>query len=171
MILGSLRIVDVEGNRAIALLTEACGEIEIGDRLHPGIEGSVTELEGRVPELDAAVLVTPREADATVVYGSSESLPADEGEGRQQMSLRNSYAGGDVVTIDRGRVHGWGRGTGVLFYEAEFDALEDDRAEHEPIVLGSGVVIWAEADTAAVLIVEAERTVNLGSRATRESED
>lgn len=164
---GTVEVTQVEGERAIGRLGPACGEIEVGDRLGmPQARdlGSMPEM----PAFDPVRLVSPAESDATVVFGSGESLyePGSE-RGRRDLTVRSAYAAGDVVTLDRGSVHGWGRGDAVFFYETRALLAEDPISHDEPVVVGQGYLIWVEADTAAVLITDNHRTVDIGARARR----
>lgn len=165
VLVGTLRVLDVSGDRAHAVIEDACGEIEIGERLHPALEGTIAAAPD-MPEYFPYRLVTPSEADATVVYGSSESLAdlEDLGE-RDGMSVRRAYAAGDVVTLDRGSIHGWTPGTPVLFYEPDPAIVDDGGAHDEPVVVAQGYLIWSAADTAAALITEGDRVVEIGARA------
>lgn len=166
VIVGTVRVVEVSGSRALAVVEDDCGEIEVGDHVHPGISGDIAPLP-MMPEFSPARLITPVAADGTVVYGHSESLAdQDEFGERRSTTLRRMYAVGDVVTVDRGTVHGWAPGTVVLFYDPEPALSREDTArQDEPVVTGQGYVIWADADTAALLITDGDRAVELGAKA------
>lgn len=168
MIVGEITLLDVDASRAVGRVGSSCGEIEVGDRLLPDIAGEVTQLPA-MPEFDADRLISAGDDDATVVYGSSESLYAPRSPtGRRAMALRGSYAAGDVVTIDRGAADGWGPGTVVLFYEEpDTDVRADGQQGDEAVVVAQGYVMWAEPATAAVLITEGDRALDLGARGRR----
>lgn len=166
VLVGSVRIVDVSGDRAMARVEDACGEIEAGDRLRAAFAGDIGETP-EMPRFSSDRLIAPMESDATVVYGSSESLADSSDLGRRRSTLhRRIYAAGDVVTVDRGSVHGWTPGSSVLLYDPS-PALVKGESGHddEPEVVGQGYVIWADADTAALLITDGDRAVELGVRA------
>lgn len=162
---GTVDVSGVEGERAVGRLGPACGELEVGDRIARPFASTLAAMP-EMPAFDPVRLVTPAEADATVVFGSGESLyDPDSERGRRDLTVRRAYAAGDVVTIDRGSVHGWEGGDVVFFYETRSLVEDDPLAHDEPVVVGQGYLIWVEPDTAAVLITDNDRTIDLGARA------
>lgn len=167
LLVGSLEVSEVEGDRAVARIGPSCGELEPDDLLTADVRGRLAA-RPEMPAYDPLRLVRPREADGTVVYGASETLhDAESGGGRRDMIVRTSHVAGDIVTLDRGTADGWGAGSVVLFYETRPMVEEDPLSHDEPVVAAQGYVIRSEVDTAAVLITEGDRAVAIGARARR----
>lgn len=164
-IVGSAAVFDRDGERAMIRIGNTCGEIEVGDRL---VRGAGMELASAplVPDFDPARLISAAPDDATVVYGSSESLyDAASETGRRDMTVRGAYAAGDVVTLDRGATNGWTPGAVVIFYETRSMVPGDPLSHDEAVIVGQGYVLRAEADTSAVSVTDSDRTIALGARA------
>lgn len=169
-LLGRIEIIQVDAGRALGRIGETCVEIEPGDHLHALLEDRVA---GDVdfPAIEQDFLLTELETDATVVHGYSESLAKAAGQGRTTLGNWETYAAGDVVTIDQGLGEGWQAGTRVLLYSSKPEvAAPDDRLKVEPIVLGQGIVIYALEQTSVILITDGNGTVRRGSRARRMNE-
>lgn len=165
-LLGTVEVLDADGVRAVARITDACGEVEVGDRLHPLLTRDVTAGKQRA-KFDGDRLVQPRDSDATVIYGTSESLyDAGSDTARRGMTVRQSYAVGDVITIDQGSADGWSPGQSVLLYGAAgFKADGGLPRLEESLLVAQGMVFWLQRRTAAVLITDSDRVVLLGYRA------
>lgn len=166
-LLGTVEVLAVQrGERAVARITDACGEVEVGDRLHPLLSRDVTAGKQQA-KFDGDRLVRPRDSDATVIYGTSESLyDAGSDTARRGMTVRQSYAVGDVITIDQGSADGWSPGQSVLLYAAAgFKADGGFPRLEESMLVAQGIVFWLQQRTAAVLITDGDGTVMLGHRA------
>jgi hypothetical protein len=74
--LGTLEIIDVLGERALARITASCKETERGDYLVPKEDLEIAEV-GELPPFDPNRLVDPSDSDATVVLGPLESVLKD----------------------------------------------------------------------------------------------
>ena len=169
-LLGRIEVIQVEDGRALGRIGDTCVEIEPGDHLHALLEDRV---EGEVdfPPIEADFLLTELESDATVVHGSSESLSKGLAHEREALGNWETYAAGDVVTIDQGRVDGWQAGMRVLLYSSRPEvAAPDDRLKTEPVVQGQAIVIYALDQTAVVMITDGNGTVRRGTRARRMNE-
>jgi len=169
-LLGRIEVIQVEDGRALGRIGQTCGEIEPGDHLHPLLEDRV---EGEIdfPAIEPDFLLTELDTDATVVHGYSESLSRSDGQDRETLGNWETYAAGDVVTIDQGTVDGWEAGMRTLLYSSKPEAASpDDRLKVEPLVQGQGIVIYALEQTAVVMITDGGGTVRRGSRARRMNE-
>ena len=169
-LLGRIDVIQVDQGRALGRIGETCVEIEPGDHLHPLLEDRV---EGVIdfPVIAPDFLLTELDTDATVVHGYSESLSQAAGHERESLGNWETYAAGDVVTIDQGTVDGWQAGTRVLLYSSKPEAAApDDRRKTEPVVQGQGIVIYALERTAVVMITDGNGTVRRGTRARRMNE-
>jgi hypothetical protein len=169
-LLGRIEVIQVSGERAMGRIGETCGEIEPGDHLHELVEDTVA---GDVdfPPIAGDFLLTELEADATVVHGYSESLSQKDGFDREALGNWETYAAGDVVTIDQGIGLGWAADDRVMLYSSVPEvAAPDDRMNNEPVVMGQGLVIFALEHTAVVMITDGGGTVRLGTRASRMNE-
>ena len=169
-LLGRVEVIQVEDGRALGRIGQICVEIEPGDHLHALLEDRV---EGEIdfPAVEDDFLLTELETDATVVHGYSESLSQSGGPDRESLGNWETYAAGDVVTIDQGTVDGWVAGMRTLLYSSKPEAAApDDRLKVEPVVLGQGIVIYALDQTAVVMITDGGRAVRRGSRARRMNE-
>lgn len=164
-LLGRVEILDTIDDRAIGQVIASCQEIEVGDGLHALVPTDVS-LGGPVAQLDRERLVDPRPSDATVVYGSGDSLRDERNlDRRTTMTNWTSYAAGHVITIDQGRSDGWQLDQrGLLYGTIRGTVAIDPRARTEPIILGQAVVFWLQDETAALLIIEGDSAVELGAR-------
>lgn len=166
-LVGQVRVLESDGVRGLVEATQLCGELEAGDRLHPLLSQQIA-LPVEEPEFQPIRLVTVEPGDATVVFGSGETLGRRDrtGEVRGSMTQRQTYAVGDVVTIDQGRAGGWMPGAWAIFYN---DALPDEAAETVrlagPVISAQGYVLWATDTTAALMITQGQGAVMLGNRA------
>ncbi len=168
-LVGRVRVLERHADRAVARIVDSCGELEPGDLLH-SILPHAPSAGASSRAYDPDRFVERGADDATVVFGSGESLPQRRGDRvrRSGLTPRRSYSVGDVVTIDRGSAQGWGQDTAVLFYTDDPRRSFGVASEHgEPVALGIGVVIWVSADSAAVLVTAADRAIGLGDRAQR----
>lgn len=166
-LLGRVEVIQVDDGRAMGRITQSCSEIERGDHLHALLEDSVA---GDVdfPPIEVDFLLTELESDGTVVHGYSESLSRPDSLERDVMANWETYAAGDVVTIDQGLQHGWGTDSRVLLYSSIPEvASPDDKTKTEPIVVGQGVVIYAGEYTSVVMISDGGGTIRRGTRARR----
>jgi hypothetical protein len=164
-LLGQIEIIQVDDGRALGRITNTCGEIEPGDHLHPLLPDAVIG-DVHYPPLATDYLLTPRESDATVVHGYSESLREQPSNERQALGNVETYAAGDVVTIDQGTAHGWAADMRVMLYTTTPEvAAADDKLGMEPVVQGQGVVIYALDQTCVVMITDGGGAVRRGSRA------
>lgn len=166
-LLGRARVLDTEGQRTLAVISHACAEIEPGDRLHELLVLEIPRA-GAMPQYDPDQLITPQPEDATVIFGSGETVrfPRRNNE-RGSLNVRAMYGAGDVVTIDRGLADGWDLQLPVLFYRAA-GALGrglPPAAEQTPVA--QGVVFWAGQSTAAVLITSGDRALEVGAGAVK----
>ncbi len=170
-LLGRIEVTQVEaGSRALGRIGETCGEIESGDYLHAMLEDRVPARIG-FPAVEPDLLLTESDADATVVYGHSESLSTELGEPRETLGNWETYAAGDVVTVDQGAADGWQEGTRVLLYSSKLDsAAPDDAHKVARVVQGQGMVIYALDQTAVVMITDGAGAVRRGTRARRINE-
>lgn len=166
--LGTIEIVDRAGLRLLARVEQACDVVEVGDRLQPLLPALPTGDNSERTEREEQLLIADP-ADATIVYGSSETI-YDPGSdtGRTDMSVRQSYSPSEVVTVDLGSASGWQIGATVLFYSmAGTDRGDVYGGQQEALELGRGRVVWAQEDTAAVLVTESIDAIRLGHRARR----
>lgn len=165
-LVGRVQVIETDGTRGLVRPTELCGEIESGDRLHPLLAEDIGE-PGEQPEFDPVHLIDVDAGDATVVFGSGETLSRRDrsGEARGSMTEQQTYSIGDVVTIDQGRAAGWLPGAWGIFYN---DGLPSEAADTVrlagPVISAQGYVIWATDSTAALMITEAQGAVLLGNR-------
>ncbi|NKB90150.1 MAG: hypothetical protein GKS06_18240 [Acidobacteria bacterium] len=166
-LLGQIEVFQIDEGRAMGRITQSCAEIEPGDHLHALLADSVAgdvDFEPISPDF----LLTELEADGTVVHGFSESLSQSDSPDREVMANWETYAAGDVVTIDQGLGDGWETDSRVLLYTSTPEvAAPDDKLKTEPIVLGQGLVIYATEYTSVVMITDGAGTVRRGSRARR----
>ncbi len=169
-LLGRIEVIQVDAGRALGRIGQTCVEIEPGDHLHALLEDRV---EGEIdfPAVESDFLLTELDTDATVVHGYSESLSKPDGQERESLGNWETYAAGDVVTIDQGAVDGWEAGMRTLLYSSKPEvAGSDDRLKIEPIVQAQGIVIYALERTAVVMITDGSGAVRRGSRARRMNE-
>ncbi len=164
-LIGRVEVIDLVEGRALALVTSACIELEVGDPIQPLLQQDVST-SGAVSPVDPNRLVTPRVTDATVVYATSSSMYNPANGSRQNMAVWNTHAAGEVITIDQGRADGWRLDTPALFYlEHRGRVAVSNSVKDEPIVVGQGVVFWLQETTAALLITDGDGAVEIGSRA------
>lgn len=164
-LVGRVEVIDLTGERAMALVTSACIELEVGDPVQPLMQQEVSTT-GSVSPVDPNRLLTPRVTDATVVFAAGTSMYNPATGGRQNMAMWSTHAAGEVITIDQGRADGWRLDTPALFYQdhpASVAASQDAKAE--PIVVGQGIVFWLHETTASLLITDGDGAVRIGSRA------
>ncbi len=163
-LIGRVEVIDLQGDRALALVKSSCIELEVGDPVGPLLKQDVSTT-GTVSPVDPNRLVTPRVTDATVVLSTANSM-IDPAGGRRSMALWTTRAAGAVITIDQGRADGWRLDTPALIYEEHAATVAvSDRAKDEPLVVGQGIVFWLEENTAALLITDGDGAVRIGSRA------
>jgi len=166
-LLGRIQVIQVEDGRALGRIGETCVEIEPGDHLHVLLEDRV-EVDIDFPAISPDFMLTELASDATVVHGYSESLSRSDGPDRESLGNWETYAAGDVITLDQGVANGWQAGMRALLYSSKPEAAApDDRLKIEPVVQGQGVVIYALEQTAVVMITDGSGTVRRGSRARR----
>jgi hypothetical protein len=169
-LLGRIEVIQVDGGRAMGRIGSTCSEIEPGDHLHALVDDTVAGVPD-FPPIAVDFLLSELETDATVVHGYSESITRRDSDDRDVMANWETYAAGDVVTIDQGTVDGWGVDNRVLLYTSIPEvAAPDDQLNTEPVVMGQGLVIFALERTAVVLITDGGGTVRRGSRARRMNE-
>ncbi len=164
-LLGFAEIIDVDSSRAMACITMSCREIEIGEYLLEPIVRAVPQVSD-IPPFNREQLVTPDEADATIILGELESVLSDSGEARIGVATRETYGQADIVIIDQGGPTGWTPGDVATIYRSA-TAFTTTGAVEPPMLLGNGVIIAVGAEVAAVMIVETVFPVNLGDRARR----
>ena len=164
-LLGFAEIVDVDSTRAMARITMSCREIELGEYLVEPIVRAVPQVSD-IPPFNREQLVTPDEADATIILGELESVISDSGEERVGVSTRETYSQADIVIIDQGGPTGWSPGDIATIYRARLE-FSTSAASAPPMLLGNGLVVAVGAEVAAVMIVESVFPVNLGDRMRR----
>ncbi len=164
-LVGFAEIIDVDSERAMARITMSCREIEVGEYLLQPIVRAVPEVSD-IPSFNREQLVTPDEADATVILGELESVISESGEDRAAVATRETYGQADIVIIDQGGPTGWTPGDIATFYRGRLEFSTGAAAE-PPMLLGNGVIVAVGAEVAAVMIVETVFPVNLGDRARR----
>ena len=158
--IGTVRLLEVVGEQALAAIESACLEIEIGDPLRAMPTGQVA-VTLELPTFEPDRIMVPSPDDARVVYGSGESLlRVGARTGRVDSSRRDGYGAGDVVIIDQGSTDGWRLSDRVLFYRDRRDS-HDPRSidQAQPILLGQGAVFWIQGQTAAVLVTAGDRRI------------
>lgn len=166
---GEAEIVDVGEGRALARLRSVCMEVEPGDLLRPVSEDDAPSF-GALPEFDFARLVSVRPDDAIVVMGFRATVLTETSSGdRAGVTLsRETYAQGDVLTIDRGREAGWAIGDVVLLYEDEPLRQRGARREADiPEVVARAVVFRVGRRTATVIVTDSVKAVSIGDRGRR----
>jgi hypothetical protein len=166
--LGTLEIVDVEGDQALARITTSCRETELGDYVVPMEELEIAEVED-LPPFDPSRPVDPSDGDATVVLGPLESVLSDaEAMSRGGITPIAAVGAGDVVIIDQGNDAGWSAGDYALIYWTEGASQYDlGGISAPPLVASRGFVIWTGEKTASVLITDGDGAVELGMKARR----
>lgn len=163
-LVGRVRVIDLNGDRALGLVTGACIELEVGDPVQPLLQQDVSTT-GTVSPIDPNRLVTPRVTDATVVFGDSNSMLDPSSGGRRNMAMRSTRAAGAVITIDQGRADGWQLDTPAMIYQDRPGSMAvSSSVKTEPIVVGQGVVFWLQETTATLLITDGDGAVEIGSR-------
>ncbi len=166
-LIGFAEIVDVDSTRALARVTMACREIEIGEYLLQPIVRVVPEVSD-IPSFYRARLITPVETDATVILGDLESVISESGEDRVGVATRDIYGQADIVIIDQGGAVGWAPGDIATFYRNSSSLdFSTSAATEPPLLLGNGLIIAVGAEVAAVMIVETDSPVHLGDRVRR----
>ena len=163
---GIVEVVEVLGERALGRLSATCAEVEQGDVLQQFGDGDIL-VDPDVPPFDVAQLVDPQPADATIVFGSAETISLDEG-GRGSRHLRETYGAGDVVTIDQGVGESWRSGDVAVVYQV--GALPGDSpsvGRDDVVVLGQAVAIWVRDETATLLLTAGDQAVRVGTRVRR----
>jgi hypothetical protein len=129
---GDLRITGVVGIRAlddinaIAEVEFACDSVEAGDFLEPYVEPVIPT--------DASAMVAPDFSDrANLLFGQDN---------------RVSFGDGDIVSIDRGTVHGVVPGARYAIYRDSHDGM--------PLVhIGEAVVMAVNETTSKVVVTKA----------------
>ena len=166
---GDVTVLSVDSERAMAQVGLACQGIELGDFVGPYVDADLPKATPLAP-FDGRRLITPAEEDATVIFGAYDTLMgATVDAQRQDTAARQTYASGDVVTLDRGIDDGWAVGDGVLFYVAEAEEVYQIAGEvvTPPRLLGRGIVFWAQPQSASVMITDGDQPVSVGARARR----
>lgn len=168
-ILGVVELVDVNEEHAMYRVVGACREFEVGDviRAMPS-PGETPEDFPRMPVFDHARLVTPADADAYLVMGALESVirSSDEPE-RVAVTQYEMYAQHDLMVIDQGADSAWQMGDVALLYRdrvyAESNILRD--ALIVPVIVGRGLVVYSDAISAVLQIIDSVDEVQIGDRA------
>lgn len=164
-ILGLVEIIDVDAERALARISASCREIEVGDYLRP-LEATELPDVNDLPPFDPLFLVTPQESDGTVVMGSVETAPAGaEGVARQSLLSQETYAAGNLVTVDKGTNDGWSSGNLALLYREEVPSLYRTGVPQPPLVIGRGLVVQTAPASSIVLLTDGDFPVEIGHRA------
>ncbi len=166
--LGTLEIIDVLVDRALARITTSCRETERGDYLVPMGELDIAEV-GDPPPFDPNRLVEPSDSDATVVLGPLESVLANaEKMTRGGITLLAAIGPGEIVIIDQGNNTGWSAGDyGLIYWTERASQYNLGGMTAPPMIAARGFVIWAGEDTANVLITEGDGGVELGMKVRR----
>jgi hypothetical protein len=167
-IMGTLEIVDVLGDQAMGRITSSCQETEKGDYLVPLRELEVAE-PPELPPLDPNGVVVADESDATVVLGPLESvLKSTETMARGGITPYAGIGAGDVVTIDQGEDAGWSAGDlGLIYWSTGGSRYDLGGMASPPVVAARGMVIWADPDTANILLIDSDGAVELGMKVRR----
>lgn len=135
---GWLTVIAADEHSALARIDYACLAVEAGDYLDPFVEAALPErvmVEGRPDFSDLA----------RVIFG---------------VDRRETFGGGDVLSIDRGSAHGLALGTRVAFYR--------DRRNGTPLIeTGAGIVVELASTSAKVVIDRARADVNRGDYVAR----
>lgn len=164
-----LTVTETQGTRALAHVEFACAELERGDLLRPLHDADIAE-RGEGPPFEPARLITPEPADATMVFGSGETVRVGEGEsGGSHPTDRVTYTVGDVLTLDAGNAAGWVPGTwGTVYVEPSLaQRYGESSLLTEPLIAAQGYVLWATPTTSAFMITEAVGGVEIGMRVRR----
>ncbi len=166
--MGTLEVIDVLGDRALALITASCRETERGDYLVPMDLLDIAEV-GDLPPFDPSRVVEPSDSDATVVLGPLESvLKSAEKMTRGGITPHAAIGPGEIIIIDQGNDSGWSAGDYGLIYWTEGTSQYNLGGMAAPPMLASrGFVIWANESTASVLITNGDGAVELGMRVRR----
>ncbi|MFQ5743730.1 MAG: OmpA family protein [Acidobacteriota bacterium] len=167
-VMGTVEVVDVQGERGLVRITGACREIEVGDTLRPIPSETLPEVK-TLPPFDSAQLVEPRDSDATLVMGAIESLAANPaGTKRMGMTAHQSYSEGDLVTIDQGGTSGWSPGDLALLIRPKGEEIyRTSGFAQPPLVVGRGLALRVEQNSAILEIVNSDFPIELGNLARR----
>ena len=167
-VLGTAEVVTVGNDRAILMVTGSCRELEIGDVLRPLRSTELPETPPRMPVFDANILIDSADADGFLVMGALESLIASNGNtGRQWMVPQEMYGQRDLVVIDQGADATWQEEDVALIYRDRVYANSDvfRGALDNPLALGRGIVVRADATSAIVQLTDSVEEIQLGDRA------
>jgi hypothetical protein len=117
-----------------------------------------------LPTFDPSRSILPDEGDATVVLGPLESvLKNSETMSRGGITPYAAIGAGDVVTIDQGEGAGWSAGDfGLIYWTTGGSQYELGGAAAPPVIAARGMVIWADENTANILITDGDGAVELG---------
>ena len=166
-LLGFAEVLEVNAERAIVLVTKSCREIEVGEYLVDPISYDVPQM-ADVPDFDPSLLITPNDADATIILGELESVISESGDSRLSTTAREAYSQRDVVVMDQGSSSGWAAGDVVTMYRAKLALeLQMSVATYTPMSLGVGMIVAVGDDAAALLIVDGDFAVQIGDRVRR----
>lgn len=164
-----LTVTQSQGNRALVHVEFACAELERGDLVRPLRQDDIGQ-RGDSPPFEPAQLIGPAPEDATLVFGSGETVQVgDATSERAHATVRVTYTVGDVLTLDAGSDSGWAPGAwGLVYAETSMARQYGESAMMvEPLVAAQGYVIWATPATAAFMITEAVGSVEVGMRVRR----
>jgi hypothetical protein len=166
--LGTIEIIDVLGDRSLALITTSCRETERGDYLVPMDALDIAEV-GDLPTFDPNRLVEPSDSDATVVLGPLESVLKDaEKMTRGGITPLAAIGSGEIIIIDQGNDSGWSAGDyGLIYWTEGASQYNLGGMAAPPMIASRGFVIWANENTASVLITDGDGAVELGMRVRR----
>ena len=167
--LGFAEVTEVGSDRAIVRIIKSCREVEVGDFLATPDERPVADADD-FQRFDPLELVTPDEADPSVILGSLESVLSLDGEARTGNTAQEAYSQRDVIIIDQGESSGWSAGDQVRFYRGELGLNVRTSVTvdtYTPLVLAYGLVVATGDEAAAVLIVEGDLDVTIGDRVRR----
>jgi hypothetical protein len=168
-VLGVVEVIESNAEVSLLRVVAACREIEVGDYLRPvPVENLPGELP-RLPVFDSARLVTPMEDDAYLVMGAVESVLSDSDEPedlhRQSVTTYELYAQRDLILIDQGLGEGWQLADLAMIYRDRVYGQSGSDPLPVPTVLGRGVVVRTDADSAILQIVDSVVEMHLGDRA------
>ena len=169
--LGTLEIIDVLGDRSLGRITASCRETERGDYLVPMDVLDFAEV-GDLPPFDPNRIVEPDESDATVVLGPLESVLTDsERMTRGGITPYAAIGAGEVIIIDQGNNSGWSAGDyGLIYWTERASQYDLGGMSAPPMIASRGYVIWANENTASVLITDGDGAVELGMKVRRMSD-
>ncbi len=165
-VLGLVEVVDVNDRTALIKVVGACREMEIGDYLRPVPQPAEIEDLPRLPVFNSHILVTPEESDGFVVMGAMESvaLELDPME-RGRPAEYELYGERDLLVIDQGAGQ-WEMADMAMIYRDRVFADSDvfRRAMAEPLVLGRGVVVRVDANSAILQVTDSVKEMQIGDR-------